>query len=32
MSKVLVLGVVQNNNEIVLIQPERDVQLGQRIL
>lgn len=32
MSEVLVLGVVQDNNQVVLIQPERDVNLGQRIL
>jgi tRNA-binding protein len=32
MSEVLVLGVVQDNNEIVLIKPDRDVSLGQRIL
>ncbi|HEY9635891.1 MAG TPA: tRNA-binding protein [Coleofasciculaceae cyanobacterium] len=32
MSEVLVLGVVQENNEVVLIKPDRDVALGQRIL
>jgi len=32
MSEVLVLGVLQDNNEVVLIQPQRDVQLGKRIL
>ena len=32
MAEVLVLGVVQDNNEVVLVKPERDVQLGQRIL
>ena len=32
MSEVLVLGVVQDNNEVVLVQPERDVQVGQKIL
>jgi tRNA-binding protein len=31
MSEVLVLGVVQDNNEVLLIQPQRDVQLGQRV-
>jgi tRNA-binding protein len=29
---VLVLGVVQDDNEVVLVKPERDVQVGQRIL
>jgi tRNA-binding protein len=32
MSEVLVLGVVLDNNEVVLIQPDRNVQLGLRIL
>lgn len=32
MSEVLVLGVVLDNGEVVLIKPERDVSLGQRIL
>jgi tRNA-binding protein len=32
MSEVLVLGVVLNDGEVVLIQPERDVPLGKRIL
>ena len=32
MSEVLVLGVVLDNNEIVLVQPDRDVPLGKRIL
>jgi tRNA-binding protein len=31
MSEVLVLGVVIDNGEVVLIQPDRDVPLGQRI-
>jgi tRNA-binding protein len=31
MSEVLVLGVVIENGEVVLIQPDRDVPLGQRI-
>ena len=31
-SEVLVLGVVLNNNEVVLIQPDSDVPLGRRIL
>ncbi|WP_414548166.1 tRNA-binding protein [Anabaena sp. CCY 0017] len=31
MSEVLVLGVVGENGEVVLIQPDRDVPLGQRI-
>lgn len=32
MSEVLVLGVVEDNQEVVLVKPERAVQLGQRIL
>jgi tRNA-binding protein len=32
MSEVLVLGVVQDNDEVVLIQPQKDVPLGKRIL
>lgn len=32
MSEVLVLGVVQDHNKVVLVKPERDVELGQRIL
>ncbi|BAY34234.1 export-related chaperone CsaA [Nostoc carneum NIES-2107] len=32
MSEVLVLGVVLDDGEVVLIQPDRDVTLGQRIL
>jgi len=32
MSEVLVLGVVLDNDEVVLVQPERDVPLGKRIL
>lgn len=32
MSEVLVLGVVLDNDEVVLIKPDRDVQLGRRIL
>ena len=31
MSQVLVLGVVLDDGEVVLIQPERDVPLGKRI-
>lgn len=31
MSEVLVLGVVLNNNEVALIQPDREVTLGKRI-
>ncbi|MDB9305065.1 MULTISPECIES: tRNA-binding protein [Cyanophyceae] len=31
MSEVLVLGVIGENGEVVLIQPDRDVQLGKRI-
>ena len=31
-SEVLVLGVVLDNNEVVLIQPDSDVPLGKRIL
>ncbi len=32
MSEVLVLGVVLDNDEVVLVQPDRDVPLGKRIL
>lgn len=32
MSEVLVLGVVLDNNEVVLIQPDSEVPLGKRIL
>ena len=32
MSEVLVLGVVQDNDEVVLIKPQKDVPLGKRIL
>lgn len=32
LSEVLVLGVVLKNDEVALIQPDRDVQLGRRIL
>lgn len=32
LSEFLVLGVVLKNDEVALIQPDRDVQLGQRIL
>jgi tRNA-binding protein len=32
MSEVLVLGVMLDNSEVVLIQPDRDVTLGKRIL
>jgi tRNA-binding protein len=32
MSEVLVLGVVIDAGEVVLIQPDRDVALGRRIL
>ncbi|MBD2165072.1 tRNA-binding protein [Calothrix membranacea FACHB-236] len=32
MSEVLVLGVVFDDGEVVLIQPDRDVILGKRIL
>ncbi|PHJ66044.1 molecular chaperone [Nostoc linckia z18] len=31
-SEVLVLGVVLDDGEVVLIQPDRDVTLGKRIL
>jgi len=31
-SEVLVLGVVLDNNEVVLVQPDGDVPLGKRIL
>ena len=31
MSEVLVLGVVGENGEVVLIQPDREVPLGKRI-
>ncbi len=31
-SEVLVLGVVLEDGEVILIQPERDVPLGKRIL
>ena len=32
MSEVLVLGVVLDDDEVVLVQPDRDVPLGGRIL
>jgi len=32
MSEVLVLGVVLDNDEVVLVQPENDVPPGKRIL
>ena len=32
MSEVLVLGAVLNSDEVVLIQPDRDVPLGKRVL
>ena len=32
MSEVLVLGVVLDNDEVVLVQPDTDVPLGKRIL
>jgi tRNA-binding protein len=32
MSEVLVLGVVTSEDEVVLIQPDREVPLGKRIL
>ena len=32
MSEVLVLGVVLDDGEVVLIQPDRDVALGKRVL
>lgn len=32
MSEVLVLGVVLDEGEVVLIQPDREVDLGKRIL
>jgi tRNA-binding protein len=32
MSEVLVLGVVLDDGEVVPIQPDREVQLGKRIL
>ena len=31
-SEVLVLGVVLDNDEVVLIQPDNDVPLGKRVL
>jgi len=31
-SEVLVLGVVSDNDEVVLVQPDSDVPLGKRIL
>ena len=31
MSEVLVLGVVLDNGEVVLIQPDREVPLGKRV-
>ncbi|MEH2287457.1 tRNA-binding protein [Nostoc sp.] len=31
-SEVLVLGVVLDNGEVVLIQPDRDVAVGKRII
>ena len=31
-SEVLVLGVVLNDKEVILLQPERDVPVGKRIL
>ena len=31
-SEVLVLGVVLDNDEVVLIQPDSDVSLGKRVL
>ncbi|MGB3641364.1 MAG: tRNA-binding protein [Rivularia sp. (in: cyanobacteria)] len=31
MSEVLVLGVVLNDGEVVLIQPDREVDLGKRV-
>lgn len=32
LSEVLVLGVVLDNDEVVLVQPDSDVPLGKRIL
>ncbi len=32
MSEVLVLGVVLDDDEVVLVQPDRDVPLGKRVL
>lgn len=32
MSEVLVLGVVLDNQEVALIQPDREVPLGKRVL
>ena len=32
MSEVLVLGVVLDDDEVVLLQPDKDVPLGKRIL
>lgn len=32
MSEVLVLGVVLDNEQVVLIKPDRDVPLGKRVL
>ena len=32
MSEVLVLGVVLENDEVVLLQPDSDVPLGKRVL
>lgn len=31
-SEVLVLGVVLDDGEVVLIQPDRDVAVGKRVL
>jgi len=31
-SEVLILGVVLDNNEVVLVQPDGDVPLGKRVL
>lgn len=32
MSEVLVLGVVLDNDEVVLVKPDKEVILGKRIL
>ena len=32
MSEVLVLGVVLDDDEVVLVQPDKDVPLGERVL
>ena len=32
MSEVLILGVILDNDEVVLLQPDREVPLGKRVL